>query len=158
MRILKWLASGLGVAVVVLGFLYALRTDPVFMVSGKRLSGEELPAPADWSVCNEHTTIAVETRPDDPHSVTTICFVHRGDLIVPAQDGAEKRWPAFVIADPRVRLKFGDAVYPGRAERISEIPWKEMLPSIAAKYPQVSAQFDPDDPPEGVWMFRVRAR
>lgn len=32
---------------------------------GNRLWGEELPTPADWSVCNDHVTIAVETRPDD---------------------------------------------------------------------------------------------
>lgn len=32
---------------------------------GERLSGEELPTPPDWSVCNHHVTIAVEARPDD---------------------------------------------------------------------------------------------
>ena len=158
MRILKWLGVALGISVVLLGLLYILRTDPVFMVSGKRLSGEELPAPADWSVCNDHMTIAVESRVDDPHSVTTLCFVHDGGLIVPAQSGNEKEWPAYVIADPRVRLKFGEIVYPAHAERIMEIPWVDVLPSIEAKYPQAAARFDSNDPPEDVWMFRVSPR
>ena len=158
MRILKWLGVALGISVVLLGLLYILRTDPVFMISGKRLSGEELPAPADWSVCYDHMTIAVESRVDDPHSVTTLCFVHDGDLTIPAQDAGEKEWPAYVVADPRVRLKFGETVHPAHAERIMDIPWVAVLPSIEAKYPQAAARFDSNDPPEDVWMFRVSPR
>ena len=100
MRILKWTGVVLGAVVVVAGALYLLRTDPIYMVSGKRLSGDELPYPADWSMCSHHQTIAVEARVDDPHSVTTICFVHDGDLIVPAMNGSEKQWPAMVVRDP----------------------------------------------------------
>ena len=155
MRVLKWLGIVLGTIFAVLGLLYFFRTDPVFMVSGKRLSGEELPTPADWSACNDHLTIAVETRVDDPHSVTTICFLHEGDLIIPAQSGSEKEWPAFVVADPRIRVKIGDVVYAARAERILDVSFAEMLPSVAAKYPEVSTRFDSDNPPKDVWMFRV---
>ena len=96
MKILKWTGVVLGAVVVVAGALYLLRTDPIYMISGKRLSGDELPYPADWSMCSDHQTIAVEARVDDPHSVTTICFVHDDDLIVPAMNGSEKQWPAMV--------------------------------------------------------------
>ena len=59
MRILKWIGMALGALVVVAGALYLLRTDPIYMISGKRLSGDEQPYPADWSMCNDHQTIAV---------------------------------------------------------------------------------------------------
>lgn len=155
MRVLRWLGIVLGTIVAVVGLLYFFRTDPVFMVSGKRLSGEELPTPADWSACNDHMTIAVETRVDDPHSVTTLCFVYKGDLIIPARAGSWKEWPAYVVADPRIRVKIGDVVYPARAERILDVSFADMLPSAAAKYPEISTWFDSDNPQEDVWVFRV---
>ena len=66
MGIFKWTGVVLGALVVVAGALYLLRTDPIYMISGKRLSGDELPYPADWSMCSDHQTIAVEARVDDP--------------------------------------------------------------------------------------------
>ena len=100
MTLLKWTATVLGVVLVVAAGAYVFRTDPIFMLSGKRLSGEELPYPANWSACNDHQTVAVETRVDDPHSVTTICFVHDGALVIPAMNGSEKEWPAHLVRDP----------------------------------------------------------
>lgn len=157
MKLLNWTAGVLGALVIVAGALYAFRTDPIFMVSGKRLSGEELPYPSDWSACNDHQTVAVETRMDDPHSVTTICFVHEGDLVIPAMNGSEKEWPAHVVRDPRVRVKIGDHVYPARAERMTEVSLDDLVESVAAKYPQI-AERDPADAPQDVWLFRVSAR
>ena len=156
-KILKWTGVVLGAVVVVAGALYLLRTDPIYMISGKRLSGDELSYPADWSMCSHHQTIAVEARVDDPHSVTTICFVHDGDLIVPAMNGSEKQWPAMVVRDPRVRVKIGDSVYPARADRLVDVSMADLLPSIAAKYPQI-AERDPADAPQDVWLFRISAR
>ena len=157
MKILKWTGVVLGTLVVVTGALYLLRTDPIYMISGKRLSGDELPYPADWSMCNDHPTIAVEARPDDPHSVTTICFLHDGDLIVPAMNGSEKQWPAMVARDPRIRVKIGDAVYPARADRLTDVSMPDLVASMAAKYPQI-AQRDPANAPQDVWLFRISAR
>ena len=157
MRILKWTGVALGALAIAAGALYLLRTDPIYMISGKRLSGDELPYPADWSMCNNHQTIALEARVDDPHSVTTICFVHDGDLIVPAMNGGEKQWPAMVARDPRVRVKIGDSVYPAQAHRIEDASTSDLQPSIAVKYPQI-AERDPADAPQDVWLFRITAR
>ena len=157
MRILKWIGMALGALVVVAGALYLLRTDPIYMISGKRLSGDEQPYPADWSMCNDHQTIAVEARVEDPHSVTTICFLHDGDLIVPAMNGSEKQWPAMVVQDPRIRVKIGNAVYPARADRLTEVSMPDLLASIAVKYPQITER-DPADAPQDVWLFRITAR
>ena len=157
MQVLKWIGGVLGVIVVAAGAIYAFRTDPIFMVSGKRLSGEELPYPSDWSMCNDHQTVAVETRVDDPHSVTTICFVHDGDLFIPAMNGSEKEWPAHVLRDPRVRVKVGEQVYPAQAERMTDVALEDLVESVAAKYPQI-AKRDPADTPQDVWLFRISAR
>lgn len=157
MKLLTWTAGVLGTLVIVAGAVYVFRTDPIFMVSGKRLSGEELSYPSDWSACNDHQTVAVETRVDDPHSVTTLCFVHDGDLVIPAMNGSEKEWPAHVVRDPRVRVKIGDHVYPARAERMTEVSLNDLVESVAAKYPQI-AERDPADAPQDVWLFRISAR
>ena len=157
MRILKWAGVALGASVIVAGTLYLLRTDPIYLISGKRLSGNELPYPANWSMCNDHPTIAVEARVEDPHSVTTVCFLHDGDLIVPAMNGSEKQWPAMVVRDPRIRVKIGDAVYPARADRLTDASMSDLLASIAAKYPQITER-DQADAPQDVWLFRITAR
>ncbi|MYG13655.1 MAG: nitroreductase family deazaflavin-dependent oxidoreductase [Gammaproteobacteria bacterium] len=157
MKILKWAGVALGALVIVAGTLYLLRTDPINRISGKRLSGDEQPYPADWSMCNDHPTIAVEARVEDPHSVTTVCFLHDGDLIVPALNGSEKQWPAMVARDPRIRVKIGNAVYPARADRLTDASMPEVLASMAAKYPQI-ADRDPADAPRDLWLFRITAR
>ena len=113
MKFLKYLGIAIGVLVVVGGLAWLLRTDPIGPLSGKKLSGEERPFPDDWSFVNEHPLCAVESRVDDPHSVTTICFVHEGSLVIPAAEGSTKTWPKYVLADPRIRVKVGDAVYLG---------------------------------------------
>ena len=157
MTILKWIGTIVAVVVVVVGAAYLFRTDPIFMVSGQRLSGDERPYPSDWSMCNDHQTVAVETRLDDPHSVTTLCCVHDGALVIPAMNGSEKEWPAHVVRDPRVRVKIGEHVYPAQAERTTDVSLEDLVASVAAKYPQIAEQ-NPADAPRDVWLFRISAR
>ena len=157
MKILKWIGGALGALVIVLGLLYMFRTDPVQMLAGKRLSGAEHPYPANWASCDQHPTIAVETQPDAPHSVTTICVVLNGDLIIPARDGGTKQWTANVLADPRIRVKIGDAVYPALARRAEDIDMESFLVAAQAKYPQMGGN-QGESGPQDVWLFRVAPR
>lgn len=157
MKILKWIGAGLGVVIIVLGTLYLLRTDPVYMISGKRLSGAERPYPPDWSSCNDHITIAVETRPEAPHSVTTTCVVHEDSLIIPANGGSTKQWTANVVRDPRVRIKIGEAVYRARAERTLDLMPEDFIAAMIAKWPEFSERMG-EEPPENLWFFRVGPR
>ena len=69
---------------------YQFRTDPIYIISGKQLSGDEVTYPADWSFTNDHETIAVESRPGNPHSVTVVCFMVGDDLYIPARNGSSK--------------------------------------------------------------------
>ena len=157
MKILKWIGAALGVAVILLGAIYALRTDPWSFIPGKRLSGEEQPYPPDWSICNDHLTIAVETRPEDPYSVTVSCILHEGDLVFASIPGSTQEWAASIARDPRIRIKIGDGVYPVRGERALDLTLDDIMPSLRAKYPGI-AESTAENPPEDIWFFRVRQR
>jgi hypothetical protein len=141
---------------VALGIL-AVRTDPIGPLAGTRLSGEEVPYPEDWSFTDDAFTIAVESRPEEPHSVTTLCFVHDGALHVPALRGSSKDWPTFVLEDPRVRLKIGDRVFVARATRVEPDDPAPYFAAAAAKY-EAMAERDPDDIAEDLWLFRIDPR
>jgi hypothetical protein len=157
MRFLKYL----GVVVVGLAFVVLLawlfRSDPLGPISGKRLTGTEQPFPADWSFVDAYPLCALESRVDDPHSVTTLCFVHDGTLMIPASEGSTKTWTKYVLADPRVRVKVGDAVYPARATRV-DFTFDELLPSVAAKYEERFANGPPQDLPGDIWIFEITER
>ena len=158
----NWIAKYIGLPVLalvlILGMAYAFRTDPIMMLSGKSLSGEELAYPEDWLFTNEYPTIKVETNPENPHSVTTLCFIREGTLIIPAQEGHTKKWPQYVLEDNRVRIKVGDNIYPARLTLVEkDAKIKEMGPFIAIKFPD-RAPPKPGEGPKNIWLFEVSPR
>ncbi len=155
MSLKKRIATTAGVLALITGGLWIFRGDPVFMISGKELQGEFSPYPRDWKFTDEYSTIAIETRPLDPHSVTTLCFVHEGNLYIPAQNGSGKEWTQYVLEESSVRLKVGNKVYPAKAERVLPLDLAEYQESIAAKYPEMGER-SPEDLPEDIWLFRIR--
>ncbi len=157
LRTFKTLGLVLTLAVLGAGLAWVFRSDPILMVSGRTLSGEESPYPKGWGFSQSHDTIAVETRPEDPHSVTTLCFLHEGDLYVPAQSGSSKRWTHYVLKDPRVRLKVGGEIYRATAMRVLPLDLGQFRESIGRKYP-VLGNRSPDEMPEDVWLFRIGPR
>ena len=157
MKVLKIIGVVVGVVLLLAGIAYLTRSDPIFMISGKQLSGDEVAYPSDWAFTNDYMTIAVESRPEDPHSVTTICFLHEGDLYIPAQSGSTKTWPKYVVRDPRARIKVGEHVYPVMLERATDLSVDEVAGALSAKYSQFTDQ-DPADGPPDVWFFRVLSR
>ncbi len=134
-----------------------LRSDPIMMISGKQLSGEEFPYPATWDFTSSQNTIAIETRPDDPHSVTTLAFIHEGRLHIPAQSGSDKTWTQYVLDDPRVRIKAGGKIFPAQAERVLPFDILDYRDSIGQKYPRMAAR-PPEQLPPDVWLFRIVPR
>ena len=86
MKILKILGVVVLVLVGVSAAVIGTRSNPLGPIAGRELTGEVVAEPvSDWSFTDEHNLIAVETRPDAPHSVTTICIAHEGALYVPAR-------------------------------------------------------------------------
>lgn len=156
LRILKWLGIVVCGILVLAAVAYPFRRDPIGPIAGKRLTGEVASA-TDWAFTDGHMLVKVETRPDDPHSVTTLCFTHEGSLYVPAMDGAGKTWTRYVIEDPRVRIKVGDRIYAGRATRITDPSMGEPLFSAAAaKYPRIAERRGDETPDlERIWVFRI---
>lgn len=135
---------------------YQFRTDPIGIVSGRALSGEEVAYPANWDFTDDHQLIAVESRIGNPHSVTVICWLADGKLHIPARDGASKDWPSYVMADSRVRIKVGDKVYPASLTKIADDDVPGLIAQGASKYPRFAEA--PADALAGTWVFEVGPR
>jgi hypothetical protein len=155
-RIFRWLVALVVIVAAVLGTLYARRTNPIQFISGRQLTGEVVNEPvSDWSFAADVPTVAIETRPAAPYSVTTWCFVHEGHLYIPASTGSKKTWTQFASADPRVRVKIGDKIYPGMATRVTDPALREPIREIVlAKYPE-AARMSSGSEPGDVWLFRI---
>ena len=116
---------------------------------GLWLKGDLVTTPvADWSFTDSHQEIQVETRerflPLLAHSVTAFCVSYNGRLYLAAayQAGMEyphgKHWTGNVAADPRVRLKIGDALYEGTLTYVTDPAEKAgVIGEEAKKYPQM---------------------
>ncbi len=86
---------------------------PFFVIPGGELSGEVVSEPvSDWSFVTDRF-VDLETRPADPYSVELNYVVKDGQLYIDPAEG--RSWLEFMRADPRVRVRFGDKIYPLRA-------------------------------------------
>jgi len=94
-------------------FLFLGCGGPFLMLPGGALSGEVVTEPVeDWSFVDS-TFIDLETRPEDPYSVELNYIVKEGDLYIDPGEGRE--WFDHLRANPLVRVRFGNKVYPLRA-------------------------------------------
>ena len=81
--------------------------------------GSATPLPADATFADAEMLIGIETRRGWlRHAVTILCVVAERKLYVMARHAPSKRWVRDVVADPRVRLQIGRALYTGRAVRV----------------------------------------
>lgn len=83
---------------------------PLLMIPGGALSGEVVEAPVDdWSFADD-AFIDVELRPEDPYSVELNYIVRDGQLYLDPSEG--RRWFEYLKDDPRLRVRFGNEIYP----------------------------------------------
>lgn len=83
---------------------------PLLIIPGGALSGEVVTEPVtDWSFATDWF-VDLETRPEDPYSVELNYVVKDGQLYVDPAEG--RRWLDHIRADPRVRVRFGNKIYP----------------------------------------------
>ena len=163
MRILKWIGIliglALGVGALGLGIARLLIDGPIAMLPGGVLGGTEVAAPEDWSFANEHQTLAVEIRPEDPYSVTTIHFVANNELYIPASRATEKKWPSMAAENGVARVGIGDSVYPVRLKRVEPgtSAWDAAFDAASEKYSRI-AEMREKGVPEGVWLFHAERR
>ena len=157
-KLAKYIGLPVLAVIFILGIAYFFRTDPIMMISGKVLSGEEVAYPNDWLFTNEYKTVKVETNPENPHSVTTLCFIRDGKLIIPAQEGHTKKWPQYILKDNRVRIKVDNYIYPVRLQLIEkDANIRELGQFIAMKFPDREPP-KPGEGPKNIWLFEVSSR
>jgi hypothetical protein len=86
---------------------------PLLVIPGGELSGEVVTEPvSDWSFVTD-SFIDLEVRPNDPYSVELNYIVKDGQLYIDSAEG--RNWLEYLREDPRVRVRFGDKVYPLKA-------------------------------------------
>ena len=162
MRILKWVVGGLVAIVVtfalVLGVVLLFRTEPLAIIPGGRLSGEEVTVPVtDWSFTEQYTTVTLEVRASDPYSVNTSSLFHDGVLYVPSGFGGESRWAQFLLQDSNMRLRVGQKLYKVRATReINPMLVRELYEEWVQRYPGQAGKTAEEI--AKVWFFRIDPR
>lgn len=140
----------------------ALACGPLGPIPGGRLSGELGPPElSDWSPVAAVETAHFETRPSDPHSVST-WFVALGprlyvptSMILGPKDPRERSWVANVAADPRVRIRIDGRVYERSAVRIDGAEYDRAREALETKYALDPAERDAD---RSVWIYRLDPR
>lgn len=86
---------------------------PFLVFPGGELRGQLVAEPvSDWSFVDS-TFVDLEVRPDDPYSVELNYVVRDGQLYIDPAEG--RRWFEYLREDDRVRVRFGNRIYPVRA-------------------------------------------
>lgn len=132
-------------------------SGPLGPIPGGRLGGVIATAPVkDWSFVREQRLIQLETRPREPHSVTTEYLLVDGQLYVSALDPERKRWPQYVSFEPQVRVRVGEVIYTASARRVTNRREHEHL------LQQIAYLRGPNDPAldldRTIWFFRLEPR
>ncbi len=128
---------------------------PLGPIPGGALAGPEVACPSSFPSDLRETEI--EVRPEDPYSVTTWNVVLDGALHIPADFlNPVKRWPHFLEADDRVRLRVGSLVYACLAVRVEDPVRIDALRTAAAR----KYGLDPDGAAASteVWWYRIVGR
>ena len=95
-------------AISILAALLAACGDPLVMIPGGKLAGEEADAPAQW--VDVPDTIQLETRTGNPYSINIWSVGIGSDLYVATgEDGTT--WSNYVEADPAVRVRIDGSIY-----------------------------------------------
>jgi len=86
---------------------------PFLVFPGGPLSGQVVTERVDdWSFADD-AFVDLEVRPADPYSVELNYVVRDGQLYIDPAEG--RQWLEYLREDPRVRVRFGDRVYPATA-------------------------------------------
>jgi len=86
---------------------------PFLVFPGGELGGTVVTEPVDdWSFATS-AFVDLETRPADPYSVQLNYVVKDGKLYIDPAEG--RTWFEHLRADPNVRVRFDDQIYPVKA-------------------------------------------
>jgi hypothetical protein len=117
---------------------------PLGPFPGPELAGPLAEEPVeDWSFVDAVKVIQVETRPEDPYSVSTwLARAGDGTYVFAADD--ESPWVQNIQNDPRVRIRIEGLIYERRAVRVAGLETKHtFLSTMRSKY-EHDTGFDPE--------------
>jgi hypothetical protein len=143
---IKLLAGIIGFVFLLLLGLRITGLNPKGPRPGLWLSGTNAKtAVADWSFSDQYPMIQVQTRPwyFVPHSVTIYCVSYENRLYLQAFG---KTWKAYVLRDPRVRIKVAERLYDGTAVPVTDREeYRGVARSMTEKYGKTwPEEFYPD--------------
>jgi hypothetical protein len=128
--------------------------QPFLLLPGGKLDGVTEPAPGDWKIADDVSTIQLETRPLDPYSVN-IWVLGMGPFLYVHAGANRSTWVEHIEDDPNVRVRIEDQIYELRATRVeSQDEFNQFSDGYEAKYgtrPRV------EDASEA-YLFRLEAR
>lgn len=112
---------------------------PFLGLPGGELEGEVVDEViTDWSFVTDYF-VDLETRPEEPYSVELNYVVREGKLYLDPAEG--RRWLDHIRADPRVRVRFEQKIYPLRAVQVGKPGEVEGFPEDRYVY-----RLDPREP------------
>lgn len=130
--------------ILLLGFALLSGCEPKDRRPGTWLSGDEVTqAVTDWSFVNDAQEVFIETHPwyGIPFSVTTVIASADGKVYVPsiydapAEFPGSKYWNSVIAANPEVRVKIADQLYPMTAlPAENDAEFAAGLAALADKY------------------------
>lgn len=113
-------ATGARLFFALIAMLVTAGCEPTFVFAGGALAGTERPMPSDWGFTEDFDTVQIETRPIDPYSVNVWGVGVDRNFYVAASDASEATWAQAIQAEPRVRLRVGENIYPLLATRTED--------------------------------------
>ena len=112
---------------VVLLLLVCAACTPRGPFAGGPLSGKPGPAHvASWEFAADEEVLELETRPEDPRSVTLWFWADGPSLYVASsliggtKEPSERTWVAHITGNPRVRILIRGLIYERRARRVQD--------------------------------------
>lgn len=111
---------GVSLLVAMTTMLVAAGCEPTFVFAGGELAGTERPMPSDWAFTEDFDTVQIETRPTDPYSVNVWGVGVNRYFYVAASGAGDAEWALAIEAEPQVRLRVGDDIYPMLAKRTED--------------------------------------
>jgi hypothetical protein len=117
---------------------------PLGPLPGPELAGSLVEEPGeDWSSVDAVKVVQIETRPEDPYSVSTwLTRIDDGIYVFAADDGSP--WVQNIKNAPRVRIRIEGLLYERRAVRVADLETKHsFLSAMRSKY-EHDMGFDPE--------------
>jgi hypothetical protein len=127
---------------------------PCVMLPGGALEGAVAPAPESWAFTDDVKTIQLETRPGEPYSVN-LWVIALGEHLYVHAGASRAAWVEHLEADPRARLRVGDAVYELAAARVDD---QQEFDRFSDAYQRKYGRRPRNENVSEAYLFRMSAR